>query len=104
MLGASTHGLDRSPHVAFSRHQIPARGQERVSFNPAAFINRQRSSTAAIRQYPRPSDISIALYHGMSATEFMGFVGVEGGVNSSKNYIRASIACHLPNLLASASS
>jgi hypothetical protein len=35
----------------------------------------------------------------MSATEFTGFVRVESGVNSSKNYIRTPIACHLPNLV-----
>jgi hypothetical protein len=39
----------------------------------------------------------------MSATELTGFVRVESGVNSSKNYIRTPLACHLPNLVSAES-
>ena len=100
MLGTAADGLDRSPHVAFRGIRSQRAGKNSGSFNPAAFINRQRSSLGAIRQYLRPHHVSVALDHRVRATQFMGFVRIEGGVNSSKHHVRAASPCQGPNFVA----
>ena len=100
MLGAAPNRLHRGPHVALARHQVPAGGQERVGFNAAAFVDRQRRSLGAIRQYPGPDHISIALDYRVSATQFVGFVGIEGGVNASEHHVGAALAGHFPDFVA----
>jgi len=49
---------------------------------------------------PGPDHVSIALDHRMSAAQFMGLVGIEGGVNASKHDVGAAFAGQLPDLVA----
>ena len=100
MLGTAPNRLHRGPHIALARHQVPARGQERVGFNAAAFVDRQRRSVGAIRQCPGPDHISIALDYRMSASQFVGLIGVEGGVNSSEHHVGAAFAGQFPDFVA----
>src|SRR5438874_2096067 len=99
MFWAAAHGLHRGPHVTFSRQQIPAGGQEIGSFNPPTFINRQRSPAAAIPQDLWPYHVSVTLDHRMRAAQFMGFVRVEGCMNSTEDHIRTPITGHLSNFV-----
>ncbi len=39
----------------------------------------------------------------MGATQLMGFVRIQGGVNSSKHHVRAASACQGPNFVAAQS-
>src|SRR2546423_13163688 len=99
MLGAAPNGLHGSPHVTLARYQIPAGRQELGCFNAAAFIDSQRRSLHTIRQHLCPDDVAVTFYDGVSAAQLMSFVRIESGVNSSENYVRASIPCHFPDFV-----
>src|SRR6185437_12328353 len=99
MLGATTDGLHRSPHVAFAGHEVPTSGQEFISFDAPTFINGQGLSVAAIRQYFRPHYITVSLDYGVSAAEFVCFTGIECGVNASEDDIGATLAGQFADLV-----
>jgi len=53
----------------------------------------------AIRQRLCPDNIAIAFYHRVCASKFERLLGIKGGMNPAKNYVCASTAGDLPNLV-----
>src|SRR5581483_1842721 len=51
MLGTPAYGLDRCPHVAFSRQQVPTSGEELASFDPSTVIDQRGGSAGAIFEH-----------------------------------------------------
>src|SRR5712692_2767580 len=100
VLGTSTHGLNRSPHVAVARHQLPTCREELVGFDAPSFVDLLQESIRAIAQNPCPNDVSIPLYHRMSASELKRFLRVEAGVNAAEDYMRSALSGHAPYFVA----
>src|SRR5437867_11579418 len=99
MLGTTTDGLYRGPHITLSRDQIPARGQKLGGFDTASFVNFLGRAVAAIGEHLSPHDIAVAFYHGMCAPKFMSFVRVKGCVNAAEHHIGAAFACQFANFI-----
>ena len=85
VLGAAADGLHRSPHVAFGRHQIPARRLELVGRDAAAVVFELRGSLHAVGQSYGPHRVAIALYYRVRSAEFVSFVGIERRMNAAED-------------------
>ena len=99
MLGASAHGLDRSPHVAVARHQVPPCRQELVALDVPPVIEALGSPVAAIGQHLRPNHVSIALHGCMRAPQFVCLFRVETGVNTTEDHRGTALARHPPHFV-----
>ena len=92
MLGTTTDGLYRGPHVTFSRNQVPTRRQKVGGFDASSFVNLLRNAAAAIGEHFGPDDIAITFYHGMRAPKFMSLTWIKGGMNAAEHHIGAAFA------------
>src|SRR5271165_6070672 len=92
VLGASANRLHRGPHVALAGNQVPSRGGKLVSIDAAALVDRLWRVAETVLQHSCPDDVAVALHHGMSASEFERFFGIESGVNAAVNDIRPTSA------------
>jgi len=75
--------LDGGPHVFVGLHQIPARGEELVAFDAAAFVDAGGIAGEAVGYDATPGDVAIAFDDGVGFAFFEGLLGKEGGVNSA---------------------
>ena len=83
MLRASAHGLHRRPHVAALRQQIPARGDELVAADPAAFVQRLRVARHAVGHDLLPDEVAVAADDRVRRAVLARFVRKQRGVNAA---------------------
>lgn len=80
VLRTTPHRLDRTPHVASLRQQLPARGDESIGIDTSGLIDGLQRTARRIAEYDRPDDVAVTLDHGMGAAQAERLVGVERGV------------------------
>jgi hypothetical protein len=68
-------------------------------FDATAFVDGLRLALRTVFDGTAPDDVSIAFYYCVSATEFVGFVGIERGVNSAEDDISAAFAGFFADLV-----
>src|SRR6185312_575361 len=73
MFGAAAHRLHGSPHVTAMRQQVPTGRFELFGPHPSAFINLFESAIGGVPQSVRPSLVTVAFYHRVSAASFKSF-------------------------------
>ena len=100
MLGTAPHRLHRRPHITIPRNQVPTRRLEIAGLDLPARIYGFRSAIAAVRQHPRPSQITIALHDCVRATEFHRLLGKKSRVDSPEDHKCAPLPRHLPDFVA----
>src|SRR5450432_3609759 len=103
MLAATANRLQRRPHVAIARHQVPAGRNKVAGLNLAAHVHWFWLAFAAVFERPRPGDVSVTFYHCVRAAEINGFLRIKSGVNSAENHIRSPFARDLANFVSAQS-
>ena len=89
VLGAAADGLDRRPHVAVGRQQVPPRLQELSGLDAAAFVDALLGAGEAIVDDAPPHPVAVSLHHRMRAAELVRLVRVERGVDPSVDHFCA---------------
>src|SRR5207245_1965048 len=92
VLWTAAHRLDRRPHVAALREQIPSGRREVGAADTAAFIQRLRMPRDAVADDLLPHQIAVAADHRMRLAVRAGFVGEQRRVNAAVDDPRAACA------------
>ena len=100
MLGASAYRLDRCPHIAVFRQEIPAGRLELPAGDSSCFVNQTGSSCGALVDDGRPDDIAVPADNGVCAAERVGLGREERRVNTAKNNVRAARTRQLSDFVA----
>src|SRR5579863_10688529 len=99
MLGATANRLHRGPHIAVAGNQIPAGGDEIAGFDLPSDVDGLGSSLAAIDKRPPPRDVAVTLNHRVRSSQLKGLFGIQGGVNSTEDYVCSLAARHFANFV-----
>ncbi len=70
MLRAAAHRLDRRPHVAIGRQEIPSCGEKTIGAHTTAFVDVRKVAVPTILEHARPHHVAIPLDHAVSGTPF----------------------------------
>ncbi len=90
MLRAAADGLDRAPHVAPLRQELPARGNEAVGIDPAGLVDPLQRTARRIVEHERPDDVAVPFDDGVCAAQIERLVGVQRGVDAAEDHDRPS--------------
>lgn len=85
MLGTSTDGLHRGPHIFALWKQVPACRKETVRFDSAAFVDPLWGPTLTTSQRLAPGDIAIPLYDRIRRPVLKRLVRIKGRVDSAED-------------------
>ena len=99
MLGASPHGLNRTPHVLVRLQQIPAGRLKLFRIHPAAFVNLASHSASNIAQRLAPRQVAVPFDDGMSVAQFENFLRIEASVNTTEHHVRAAFPGDAANFI-----
>src|SRR5690606_9133742 len=99
MLRAAAYGLNRGPHVAVGREQVPASLQHRAALDSPALVNGLLAPLEAGLDRDRPDSIAVALDHGMRGPERQCFVGKQRRVDAAEDDVCAAGAREPSNLV-----
>jgi hypothetical protein len=101
VLRTAANRLNRRPHVAIGREQIPARLQEPRRVNFPAFVDFAHFSVDAAFDRLAPCDVSVAFDHGVAAAEVKRLVGIQRGVNPAIHDLGPLLSRKLADLVPS---
>src|SRR5205085_4511700 len=89
MLRAAAHGLDRRPHVAVFRKQIPTRRNEILAADATTLVDSGGTTSKAVAHDLRPDQIAIAAHHRICPAEIRGLGRQQRRANPPEDHPRA---------------
>ena len=84
----------------FGRHQVPSRRQQLLRLDASPFVRRLQAPRDAVLERPSPGQIAVTLDDGVGATEFVGLLREERGVDATVDHGRAGLPRQTTNLIA----
>jgi Protein of unknown function (DUF3489) len=93
VLGASAHRLDRRPHIAVGRQQIPPSLLEVLRFDLSAVVDALQSAGGAVAENTIPDDVAVARHDHMRAAVLKRLFRIERGMDSSEHNPGAPLPC-----------